>query len=456
MNTAVLTKLGGFLIILASSTAFANPILSIQPPQAAEPPGGKFSLDVDIQEATDVFAFQFDLTLAPDILEATGVTEGSFLSSAGRNTFFIPGTIGFRFTTSEGTIRGVADTLLGSGPGASGDGTLAIVNFTVIGTGTSDVALSNVQLLDSSLHTIASTTAPSTVTITPEPMTCALAGFALLGMLVLYRSKWRARIWAIGLLVPAVLAPAQAAAPGYKFTLLAQTGEIIAGKTLTSVGTPAINNAGTVVFLGSFSGGSGIFTPSELLVKTGDTIGGRRLTGFSGSGFPGYDWTLAISDAGAVFFLGSFSGSLGIFTPSELLVQPGDTIAGKTIIDFFSPPAEGSFFSINREGKLVFAATFKPYAPRPSLGGQGIFTLSELVAQAGDPSLAEYYSPVINDVGMVVFGCSLGGGISNNICLPPGQVSPPGQVLDCSYESAFPAINDASSVVSYFQGAEGV
>jgi hypothetical protein len=46
--------------------------------------------------------------------------------------------------------------------------------------------------------------------------------------------------------------PARAAAPGYKFMILAQTGDTIAGKMLTSVGDAAINDAGTVVFLHPF------------------------------------------------------------------------------------------------------------------------------------------------------------------------------------------------------------
>ena len=162
---------------------------------------------------------------------------------------------------------------------------------------------------------------------------------------------------------------------------------------------------------------------------------------FSGSGSPGYVWDLAISDAGTVFFLGSFSGGLGIFTPFESLVQTGDIIAGKTITDFFSSyDYEGPFFSISHEGKLVFAATFKPYAPRPYLGGEAIFSRSELVAQA-DPSLIEFYSPVINDAGMVVFGVDDGGFFVIE--------SPSGQLFGCGEYDHFPAINDAGSIVSH-------
>ena len=50
-------------------------------------------------------------------------------------------------------------------------------------------------------------------------------------------------------------------------TLLAESGDVIGGQKLTSIGVPAVNNKGAVAFVGSFSGGTGIFTQTALLGK---------------------------------------------------------------------------------------------------------------------------------------------------------------------------------------------
>src|SRR5436190_1288356 len=74
-------------------------------------------------------------------------------------------------------------------------------------------------------------------------------------------------------------------AANYELTIVASTGDTIGGKTLIPPGIsdfPAINNSGEVIFQGYFSGGSGMFSLSQLLVKTGDTIGGITLNGMFG------------------------------------------------------------------------------------------------------------------------------------------------------------------------------
>src|SRR4051794_15039097 len=67
-------------------------------------------------------------------------------------------------------------------------------------------------------------------------------------------------------------------AANYTLTIIAKDGDTIGGKTFIHNGIndfPAINNSGDVIFQGSFCGGSGMFSLSQLLVKTGDTIGGK-------------------------------------------------------------------------------------------------------------------------------------------------------------------------------------
>jgi hypothetical protein len=109
-------------------------------------------------------------------------------------------------------------------------------------------------------------------------------------------------------------------------------------------GNPAINNRGTIAFFSGFSGGSGIFTPSSVVAKTGDTISGLTLAA---------TFCPAINDPGTIVFEGVFPapfppGGLGIFTPSTVVAKLGDTIGGLTLTAFGSCPV------INNRGTIVF------------------------------------------------------------------------------------------------------
>ena len=129
--------------------------------------GSDFEIPVTISSAADLYAFQFDLSFDPSVLQLQSIVEGSFLPSAGP-TFFIPGTI----DNVDGTATFNADTIVGVIPGAAGSGTLATFNFEATGNGTSALALSNIVLLDSSLDDISFSAAGGAVEVgsaVPEP-----------------------------------------------------------------------------------------------------------------------------------------------------------------------------------------------------------------------------------------------------------------------------------------------
>jgi len=114
-------------------------------------------------------------------------------------------------------------------------------------------------------------------------------------------------------------------------SLLASTGATIGGHTLTNIGIPLINNTGTIVFKGEYSGVNGvagIFTPSAALIQTGDTIDGHVLDAIVGP--------TGINDSGSILFISHFQAQpgvpqgWGIFTNSDLVIREGDTIGGKT------------------------------------------------------------------------------------------------------------------------------
>lgn len=109
------------------------------------------------------------------------VSNGQFLSAVGDGSF-IPGSI----DNISGKVVATADSKTGLGPGPTGSGTLAIIEWLAIGAGSSTISIapSGVILLDSHLNDIPSTTLPSAVTVfVPEPMPI---GLILVGLLSLH------------------------------------------------------------------------------------------------------------------------------------------------------------------------------------------------------------------------------------------------------------------------------
>jgi hypothetical protein len=141
--------------------------------------GDSFTVHVTVTGAVDLYAFQFDVGFNPAILQATSVAEGALLPSGGA-TFLVPGTL----DNVGGVISGVADTLVGFVPGVSGDGDLIDVTFGAVGTGDSALTFANQIFLDSTLTDITSTVTftGTTVTVSPEPSTLALAALGILGL----------------------------------------------------------------------------------------------------------------------------------------------------------------------------------------------------------------------------------------------------------------------------------
>ena len=154
----------------ASVTLHASP----DPVQAGSP----VSLSVDLITISDLYAWQFTLNFDPTLLQASGVSEGAFLSTAGA-TFFIPGAI----DNSTGVISFNVDTLQTAIPGANGSGTLLTISFNAVASGTSALSFGDTLALDSQGNDIAvqwnsgSLTVVSTV---PEPVPALMLAAGLL------------------------------------------------------------------------------------------------------------------------------------------------------------------------------------------------------------------------------------------------------------------------------------
>ena len=173
------------LFVLTALPVSADPILLIDPTPRNVNQGDTFSIDIFIRDAVDLFAFQFDLAFDSAFLSAISITEGTFLdplAGLGGSTFFIPGAI----DNLLGTVSFTTNSLLGLGPGVSGSGVLATMNFLSLAAGTIPINFSNVILLDSALSDLVGTTtengsviATGTTARVSEPSTLLFVGTGL-------------------------------------------------------------------------------------------------------------------------------------------------------------------------------------------------------------------------------------------------------------------------------------
>jgi hypothetical protein len=174
----------------AMSTAFADAIVKVDGPGTQPVVGQTFAVHVDIVGVTDLAFWQTDLNYDPAELSVVSVDEGPFLQTAG-TTSFVPGTD----HPAMGVITSIADALFGTGPGASGSGTLVTVDFKALRAGPTSLYVSNVILGDSNGMDINFTTAPGTVTPTPTPEPAAVSQvlLSILLLLVMWRRPLSSR-----------------------------------------------------------------------------------------------------------------------------------------------------------------------------------------------------------------------------------------------------------------------
>jgi hypothetical protein len=157
--------------------------ISLDPHPAAVQVGDSVEWQVHITGAADLYAFQFDVMFDPLRLRAQEVLEGDFLSADGAATFFLPGDI----DNTAGTVSFTANTLLGPGPGVTGDGLLVRLLFQAIGAGPSELQFGDVVLLDSALTQFDADTSSSAIDISapisvPEPGSALLFALGLVAL----------------------------------------------------------------------------------------------------------------------------------------------------------------------------------------------------------------------------------------------------------------------------------
>ena len=117
----MLRKLLSTVALLACSvfTAHAAPTITLTPSLTNLTVGDSFTLDINIQGAVDLYAWQFDVNFAlAGILDATAQAAGGFL---GPDQIYGAGDV----DDGAGTITAVYSTLSGLIPGVDGFGILA-------------------------------------------------------------------------------------------------------------------------------------------------------------------------------------------------------------------------------------------------------------------------------------------------------------------------------------------
>jgi hypothetical protein len=137
--------------------------ISVTPKTSTISRGGNVDIGIQISSASNLYGFQFDIKYNPAILNYSRMAEGIFLNkNKADGTFCVP--IQPKSSAGKSYVT-VACTRLGPVGGVSGDGLLESVTFTSIGSGTSELAISNLKFVDTNVKEIAVESEGGSVTV---------------------------------------------------------------------------------------------------------------------------------------------------------------------------------------------------------------------------------------------------------------------------------------------------
>jgi len=154
-----------FLILSGASILVLN---AWTPAPMAEPPitrvftdpssivapsvGLSFTVNINVSDVVDLYAWQFGLTFNPDVLVCTEFYEGELMKRQTEPTLFLEHWKDMNNTLGVIYFRGCC--ILGPHPGVDGSGQLAYVTFKSVGVGVSNFHLTDAYLIDSGLECI--------------------------------------------------------------------------------------------------------------------------------------------------------------------------------------------------------------------------------------------------------------------------------------------------------------
>jgi hypothetical protein len=137
------------------SSPFVPPptaVIQVDPARITDPtltPSHNFTVDITISNATDIYAFIFELSYNQTIIHATEAQLGSFFPPTVVPSLWIDNTLG---------NLGFSAELMPPEPPRSGNGVLATIKFHVEAQGNSSLHLHNTQILDNTNQTLPSET----------------------------------------------------------------------------------------------------------------------------------------------------------------------------------------------------------------------------------------------------------------------------------------------------------
>jgi len=121
--------------------------IQVDPPTSTVEVGEAFTVNVTVNDVTDLAVWEFQLYYLNTVLNCTNVSEGPFLSQGG-NTFFAS-LVNNTYNATHGRVL-MGATLIGLIPGVNGSGTLGTVTFQAKTSGDTLLHLTATSLLDSS------------------------------------------------------------------------------------------------------------------------------------------------------------------------------------------------------------------------------------------------------------------------------------------------------------------
>jgi hypothetical protein len=220
LRNAPTGALAALALVATAASASASPILTITPSAATVSPGQDFSVDVAIQDATDLFFFDIAISIGdlakasfrgtdndpclPDIAQCDSgdpdsdpTAEGPFLSAGSPGSTFY-----FDLYAGLDTAEAV-NVVIGPGPGIYGNGVLfrAFFHASTAAIGTVDIDFGDVVLFDSSFNPLQPDLVGARVdfaessTAVPEPATLGLVGT---GVAALWRRRRSRRATPLG------------------------------------------------------------------------------------------------------------------------------------------------------------------------------------------------------------------------------------------------------------------
>ncbi len=169
---ALLVNAGAYAAPMASAglpeaAALASPLIRFNPSSTTVAPGATFVLDVLVDNATDLGAFEFTLSFNPAVVSLQSATLGSLLSSTGRTAVALPLVQHAPGPYEFGGYTYAATRILGP----NGTGTAARLTFQALAAGSSNLTFTAVQLTGTEwepdpLTVVIPTTSAGTVTVT--------------------------------------------------------------------------------------------------------------------------------------------------------------------------------------------------------------------------------------------------------------------------------------------------